>query len=151
MIHDMFVTHPEAGSPPDRSRGDPTGALPTNWGSQSAAIHLQGGALRKESPTMAVIAHVVLRGVTPEQYDAVRAEANWLGEAPDGGISHVTWWEGADCHNLDAWESEAAFGAFGENRLGPAMAKVGIQSEPEASFHPAHEVFLPRAVTITAT
>ena len=93
---------------------------------------------------MAVIVHVVLRGVTPDQYDAVRAEVDWLNKAPDGGLSHVTWWEGADCHNLDAWESDAAFGAFGENRLGPALAKVGIQSEPEASFHPAHEASSPR-------
>jgi|SRR6202035_2712922 hypothetical protein len=100
---------------------------------------------------MAVIAHVVLRGVTPDQYDAVRAEAGWLRDPPVGGISHCTWWEGADCHNVDAWEDEDAFGAFGETRLGPALAKVGVDAEPEASFHPAHEVFLPRAVTITTS
>jgi len=42
---------------------------------------------------MAIIAHVVLRGVSPEQYDRVRAEVGWLERAPDGGYSHVTWWE----------------------------------------------------------
>ena len=35
---------------------------------------------------MTVIAHVILRGVTPDQYDAVRAKAGWLEQAPDGGI-----------------------------------------------------------------
>jgi hypothetical protein len=30
---------------------------------------------------MAVIAHVILRGVTPQQYDAVRAKAGWLEQA----------------------------------------------------------------------
>lgn len=100
---------------------------------------------------MAVVAHVVLRGVTPEQYDRVRAEAQWLERTPDGGLAHLTWWEGGDCHNIDAWESEAAFGAFGETRLGPAMQRAGVAAEPEVTFHPAHEVYLPRARTLTAS
>ena len=100
---------------------------------------------------MAVIAHVVLAGVTKEQYDKVRSVANWLKRVPDGGLSHVTWWEGPDCHNLDAWESEAAFQAFGKDRLGPAMAQVGVMVQPQATFHEAHEIFLPKVVTITAT
>ena len=66
---------------------------------------------------MAVIAHVILRGVTPGQYDAVRAKTGWLEQTPDGGIAHLTWWDGADCHNVDAWDSEAAFATFGEQRL----------------------------------
>lgn len=98
---------------------------------------------------MPVVAHVVLTGVTKEQYDQVRAEVGWLDEAPAGGLSHVTWWEGGDCHNIDAWESEEAFGAFGEQRLGPGMAKAGVQAEPQVTFHPAHEVFAPQAVTRT--
>lgn len=97
---------------------------------------------------MAVIAHVILRGVSKEQYDQVRAETGWLERPPEGGYSHVTWWEGNDCHNIDAWESEAAFGAFGENRLGPAMAKLGIAVEPEVTFHPAHEVYTPKSVKL---
>ena len=39
---------------------------------------------------MAVIAHVILRGVTPQHYDAVRAKAGWLEQTPDGGIAHLT-------------------------------------------------------------
>ena len=98
---------------------------------------------------MAVVAHVILRGVSPAEYDKVRAEIGWLERAPDGGMSHVTWWEGDDCHNIDAWESEEAFGAFGEQRLGPAMAAVGVNVEPEVTFHPAHEVFTPQSVRLT--
>jgi hypothetical protein len=100
---------------------------------------------------MAVIAHVILRGVSPEQYDRLREEVGWLKKAPDGGLAHLTWWEGTNCHNLDAWESEAAFGAFGETRLGPALQKLGIAAQPEATFHAAHEVYLPKAGTIRAT
>lgn len=97
---------------------------------------------------MAFVVHVVLAGVSPEQYDDIRAETNWLEHAPEGGLAHLTWWEGADCHNMDAWESEAAFAAFGADRLGPAMAKLGIAVEPQVTFHPAHEVFTPKAVTL---
>jgi ketosteroid isomerase-like protein len=100
---------------------------------------------------MTVIAEVVLRGITQEQYDAVRARTGWLERRPDGGLAHLTWWEGADCHNADAWESEAAFGAFGEQRLGPAMASLGLDVQPEVTFHPAHEVYTPRAGVIAAT
>ena len=42
----------------------------------------------------------------------------------DGGCSHVTWWDWSDCHDIDAWESEGACGAFGTNFPGPAVAKV---------------------------
>ena len=98
---------------------------------------------------MAVIAHVVLRGVSRETYDAVRAETGWLERLPAGGLAHVTWWEGDDCHNIDAWESEDAFNAFGADRLGPAMGTVGVAVQPEVTFHHAHEVYLPRAITLT--
>jgi ketosteroid isomerase-like protein len=100
---------------------------------------------------MAVIAEVTLRGITEEQYDAVRARSGWLQRPPDGGLGHLAWWEGADCHNADAWESEEAFAAFGEQRLGPAMAAEGIDVPVEVTFHPAHEVNLPRRAIVTAT
>jgi hypothetical protein len=98
---------------------------------------------------MAVIAHVLLRGVCKAHYDAVRAEVGWLEHTPAGGLAHLTWWEGNDCHNIDAWESEEAFHAFGADRLGPAMGKLGINVQPEVTFHPAHEVYAPQAVTLT--
>ena len=95
---------------------------------------------------MAVIAHVVLKGVTKEQYDQVRAEVGWVADRPTGGLAHLAWWEGEDNHNIDAWESEAAFQAFGEQRLGPAMARLGIAVAPEVTFHEAHEVFTPEVL-----
>jgi ketosteroid isomerase-like protein len=100
---------------------------------------------------MAVIAEVTLRGITREQYDALRERTGWLVRPPEGGLAHLTWWEGEDCHNLDSWESEQAFASFGENRLGPAMAALGLDLPPEAVFHPAHEVYTPRAGVVAAT
>jgi hypothetical protein len=114
------------------------------------------GEWPRESPNerraaMPVITHVILRGVDPDTYDKVRAEVGWLDVPPDGGMAHLAWWEGEDNHNTDVWADEAAFAAFGEQRLGPALAKLGVATEPEVTFHPAHEVFLPQARTITAT
>ncbi len=100
---------------------------------------------------MAVIAEVILRGITREQYDAVRAETGWLERPPTGGLAHLTWWDGADCHSVDGWADEAAFAAFAEQRLGPAMAAVGVAVEPEVSFRPAHEVFTPQRGVVAAT
>ena len=34
-------------------------------------------------------------------------------------------------------------------RRDPAMAKVGVSVAPDVTFFPAHEVFLPDAVTLT--
>jgi len=36
-----------------------------------------------------------------------------------------------------------------ERYLGPAMGKLGIEVEPEVTFHPAHEVYTPKSVTLT--
>lgn len=100
---------------------------------------------------MAVIVNVVLRDVTPKQYDAVREEVGWIEQTPRGGLSHLTWFDGTTCHNIDAWESEEAFNDFATNRLGPALAMFGITAQPEVTFHSAHEVFVPRADLVTAT
>ena len=100
---------------------------------------------------MAVVADFILPGLSREDYDRLRAAVGWLDDPPVGGIAHLTWWEGDDCHNVDAWDDEAAMGAFSDERLGLAMAELGLQLEPRVTFYPAHEVFAPDAVRITAT
>ena len=100
---------------------------------------------------MAVIAEVTLRGVSEEQYDAVRQRAGWLERRAEGGLAHLTWWDGPDCHNVDGWESEAAFAAFGEQRLAPAMTELGLDVQPEVTFHPAHEIHTPQRGVVAAT
>jgi len=55
---------------------------------------------------MAVVAHVVVSGITTVQYDQVREAVGWLDEPPAGGLCHVTWWEGGNCHNTHAWEAK---------------------------------------------
>jgi hypothetical protein len=89
-------------------------------------------------------------GITKEQYHQVREVVGWLEERPVGGLSHLTWREDEDCHNCDAWESEETFSNFAQDRLGPGMAKAGVQSEPRVTFYAAHEVYVPERVVITA-
>jgi hypothetical protein len=100
---------------------------------------------------MAVVVEVVIPEISRDQYDALRTEVGWLEEPPAGGISHTVWWEGDDCHGLDVWEDDAAWAEFGQTRMGPAMAKLGIDAEVQTIFHQPHEVFVPKAVTITAS
>jgi len=98
---------------------------------------------------LAVVVEVIIPGISRDQYDALRDAVDWFGTVPDGGLSHIVWWDGDDCHGVDTWESESAFAAFGETRLGPAMAQLGIEAQVIPTFHDPHEIFVPEAVKIT--
>ena len=91
---------------------------------------------------MAVILEVVFPGLTPEQYDQLKEEVDWVSSPPDGGISHLVWWEGDDCHGIDVWDSEGAWARFGQERMGPAAAKLGIAMEATPIFHDPHEILI---------
>lgn len=97
---------------------------------------------------MAIVAHILMPDVSQAVYDQIRAETRWIERPPNGRISHVTWSEGEDCHNIDAWESEHAMNTFVAERLGPAMAKLGVTVEPVTTVHPAHEVCTPQSVKL---
>jgi hypothetical protein len=97
---------------------------------------------------MPVVAKVVIPGFSKAQYEALRDAVGWLDEPPAGGITHVAWWEGEDCHGLDVWESEEAWNRFGQDRMGPAMGKLGFNAQPEATFFPLAEAFAPQPSTI---
>jgi len=98
---------------------------------------------------MPVVSKVTIRGVSAEQYDKLRDEVGWLNQPPIGGILHIAWWEGADAHGLDVWESPQDWEKFGRDRMGPAMAALGIDAQPEVEFIEPHEVFVPGAITLT--
>jgi hypothetical protein len=91
---------------------------------------------------MPVVLEVVFPGLSPDQYDQLKAKVGWVEAPPAGGISHVVWWEGDDCHGIDIWESEEAWGAFGNDRMGPAAAELGIRMEAVPTFHQPHEVLI---------
>jgi hypothetical protein len=79
-------------------------------------------------------------GVTPAQYDAVRASVNWEGDPPPGGLFHVAAIEGQQFRVTDLWESPDDFHRFVEGRLMAGVAQAGIQGEPQVEFFPVHHI-----------
>ena len=96
---------------------------------------------------MAVVLEVVFRGLAREQYDHLKRKVGWVEAPPAGGISHLVWWEGDDCHGIDVWESEEAWATFGQDRMGPAAAELGIAMEANPMFHDPHEILIVQTLT----
>jgi hypothetical protein len=76
-------------------------------------------------------------GVTREQYEAVRAEIDWVSNPPPGGLLHVASFADDALRVVDLWDSPAQFQAFVDSKLGAATAKAGITSQPNVQFHEA--------------
>lgn len=77
----------------------------------------------------------------------VRRWAGWKNRQPAGCRTSHGGKPGTA--TTDAWESEEAFNTFAAERLGPGMAKAGVESQPQVTLYPAHEVYAPQAVTLT--
>lgn len=92
---------------------------------------------------MATIMSMHWREATPAEYDQARELVGWDRDVPAGAKLHVSGFSDDGLHVLDVWESEEAFGAFMEQRLGPAIAEIGIQGQPDVMFFPLHGVFAP--------
>ena len=101
---------------------------------------------------MAITMNMMWEGVTPEQYDEVRSLVGWETSVPTGAIFHVASFgpaytpgvEGA-MYVTDIWESAAAFDSFVNERLTPAVQKVGISTQPTTVILDTHTTFLPDA------
>jgi hypothetical protein len=79
---------------------------------------------------LAVIMEMEMQ-VTPDQYDAVDAALDPVGNPPDGMIAHSARFDGDTLKILDVWESEQAFENFVESRLGPTIGEtLGDEAPP---------------------
>jgi hypothetical protein len=96
---------------------------------------------------MAVVLEVVFPGLSRDDYDGLKSKVGWVTSPPVGGISHVVWWDGNDCHGIDVWESAEAWEAFGRQRMGPAAAELGLSMEATPVFHDAHEILIVKTLT----
>ena len=85
----------------------------------------------------------VFQGVTQEQYeesvrrltggkDRLESPADWPVE---GLLSHTAGPAESGFRVVDVWESEEAFGRFGEHLM-PILQEMGVQGQPEV--YPAH-------------
>ena len=77
--------------------------------------------------------------VTPDQYDAVDAAIDPKGDPPDGLIAHTARFDGDTLKVLDIWESEEAFGAFAESRLGPRSPRRSATTRRTARPSPSSQ------------
>jgi hypothetical protein len=82
-------------------------------------------------------------GVTEDQYEQARERVGWDRDVPNGAKLHVAGFSDGGLNVTDVWESAEAFGAFSEQRLGPAVQEIGIQGEPNVRFCPMHACFAP--------
>lgn len=87
---------------------------------------------------MATVLLLRWEGVTPAEYDAVCASARVNEDVADGGIFHICRFEDGIMHIVDVWESEADFQRFFAERLAPALAEVGVTTQPEVQVAPVH-------------
>jgi hypothetical protein len=99
---------------------------------------------------MPIIMRMRWEGVTPQQYDEVRRQVDWVSNPADGGNVHLASFakDGA-LHCYDAWDSEKDLNNFLEKRLMPAVMAAGITTQPTVEIDEAHEVFVVRTGTIT--
>jgi hypothetical protein len=78
--------------------------------------------------------------VNSSQYDALRAEVRWHEQHPAGGIFHAAAFDAdGGIHVADVWESGEALDAFVQQRLAPALQKLGLPA-PEVSTFPTHNI-----------
>jgi hypothetical protein len=88
---------------------------------------------------MAVLA-IFTGNISKSQYDALRQEANWEKQQPQGGVFHAASFDDSgNIHVADVWESAEAMNTFVEQRLAPAMQKLQI-SPPNVEVYPTHNI-----------
>jgi len=88
---------------------------------------------------MAVGIEIKLPGVKVEEFDRVDALIDARGNHLDGLIFSGSGPTDDGWRVVDFWESRAHFDAFAAERIGPAVAKVGVAIQPEIDEFPIHE------------
>jgi len=89
---------------------------------------------------MAVLAIFTGTGLTKQLYEALRPEVAWETKHPRGAVLHACGFDDAGTlHVADVWESADLMNDFVNNRLAPAMKKLGVPP-PSVSVYPAHNV-----------
>jgi len=82
-----------------------------------------------------------LEGTTTDDYDAVN-EAIGIDQdhLPDGLVSHAVGPtdDGGGLLIVDVWESPEQLETFMQEKVGPAMAQVGVEPQGQPRVHPVH-------------
>lgn len=91
---------------------------------------------------MAVGIRLKFDGGTAELFDAVDAHIDPDGNPPVGLLFHAAGPVDGGFGAIDFWESRELFDRFAEERIGPAMAALGVDGPmPEIHEFPVHSYF----------
>ena len=96
---------------------------------------------------MADVLILEFSGVTVAEYRAVNRAlgidvSTGAGEWPDGLLFHASGPVDGGWGVIDFWESRAHFDTFAAERIGPAMASLGVPGgPPDIHEFPVHEHF----------
>ena len=91
---------------------------------------------------MAVGIRLKLAGGTAEQIDKLNEAIDPDGNPPDGLIFHASGPVDGGWGVIDFWESREHFDRFAAERIGPAMAAIGVTGgAPAVHEFPVHEHF----------
>jgi hypothetical protein len=85
---------------------------------------------------------ITWKGVTPELYDAAKAQVDWVNNPDPHGLFHFAWFDGTGLRCLDIWDDETAFNNFIHNRLAPVTTSLGINTWPEVQTYTCHDTFV---------
>lgn len=92
---------------------------------------------------MAAIAMLIeFPGTNLSQYDRVVARLNLKGRTYKGGLFHVAGATDDGVRIVDVWESQAAFDAFLEQKLAPALEAEGMEP-PQVKSWEVHSTLTP--------
>ena len=90
---------------------------------------------------MAVGIRVILDGATAEMFDQVNALIDPDSNPPEGLLFHASGPMEGGYGAIDFWESRAHFDRFSQERIGPAMAQLGMTAAPDIEEFEVHEHF----------
>jgi hypothetical protein len=90
---------------------------------------------------MAIGIRVVLDGATAEMFDQVNALIDPDSNPPQGLLFHASGPTAGGYAAIDFWESRADFDRFAQERIGPAMAALGVTVAPDIEEFEVHEHF----------
>jgi hypothetical protein len=100
---------------------------------------------------MAIMVIIEWEGLTPEQYDRLRAAVGWLEHAPVGGRCHVVAFGDDGVRMTDVWDSAEDLQSFVDGRLMPEVRNLGLPDQARLTVLPLHELSVPEGDQILAT
>ena len=92
---------------------------------------------------MASIMFLNWPGATREQYEGIKAKAQWDVNTPDGAKFHTVGFDDDGTHITDIWESPEHFDRWMNGDLGAAIQEVGLGGEPDIRWVEMAGVFAP--------